>query len=107
MYFCGQMNKSFSTISVFILLALMFFKVSPIHALTHEESTDENMEHCEICEFAIENQNPEYLVPASSQTIPAPIFVNTSEKQTVAFRSIVPSSFLRSNFFGRPPPKSI
>lgn len=45
--------------------ALLFIKVSAIHVYSHAEDGHDQIETCEHCEFAIENQNNQLLLPLS------------------------------------------
>jgi len=81
----------------------MFFKVSSFHVYSHQDSTSGDIENCEICELAVENQDSEFVC-----TAPQTISISTIDlnilKQPIVYDVVVLSSFLRSDFFGRPPP---
>lgn len=97
------MKRSFSTLIAFLLFTLMFFKVSSFHVYTHHDSDSNDIENCELCELAIENQNTDFLLYA-----PFTALEHNSEiieyKQPATYNLVVTSTFLCFNFFGRPPP---
>jgi len=97
------MKRSHSTFVALLLFTLMFFKVSSFHVYSHQDTTSDDIENCKICELAIENQDAEYLITAP-QTISIPITDLNYLKQSSDYEVVVSSSFLRSDFFGRPPP---
>lgn len=97
------MRRSFSTFIAFLLFTLMFFKVSSFHVYTHQDSDANDIENCTLCELAIENQNTDFLLDS-----PVTVVQNHSDiiilKQPATYNLVVSSTFLRFNFFGRPPP---
>lgn len=97
------MNRRFSTVIAIVLFALMFFKVSSFHVYIHIDTDSDEIENCEICDFAIENQNTEFL-SAGTHDIFNDAAVIYSNEQLIKDVLVVYPSILRSNLFGRPPP---
>lgn len=97
------MRRSFSTFIAFLLFTLMFFKVSSFHVYAHHDSDSNDIENCTLCELAIENQNTDFSLDSS-----VTVLQNHSDiiilKQPATYNLVVTSTFLRFNFFGRPPP---
>ena len=100
------MKRSFSTLIAFLFFTLMFFKVSSFHVYTHHDSDSNDIENCELCELAIENQNTDFLLDASFTAVEHN-FEILKFNQPVTYDLVVTSSFLRFNFFGRPPPSEV
>ena len=93
-------------IIAFILFgALMLIKVSALHIYTHQGSETDSMDHCHLCEMAIEAQQADldfaqnYMAPV----LLAPLvqMVKTSYSQATSFTT-VPNSL-----FSRPPPSTL
>ncbi|MFK7811268.1 MAG: hypothetical protein AB8B59_02165 [Maribacter sp.] len=97
------MKRELPTLAAFLLLALMLFKVSSFHVYSHEDSPSDDIENCNVCELAVENQNTDYLF-ATSQIVKTPHSNLYFFDKPVSYKLVVSSSFLRFNFFGRPPP---
>jgi hypothetical protein len=97
------MKKQSATFSAFLLFALMLFKVSSFHVYSHQDSSSDDIENCKICELAVENENAEFVFTAS-QTMRTPVITTDINTQSTVYDWVVSSSFLRYNFFGRPPP---
>jgi len=97
------MKKQSPIFVAFVLLVLMLFKVSSFHVYSHQDDSAEDIENCNICELAIENQNNDFVFTAS-QIINTTITDIKILEQPSSYDLVVTSSFLRSNFFGRPPP---
>jgi len=97
------MKRTVQTSISFVLFALMLFKVSSFHAYSHQDGTSNDIENCQVCEFAIENQGADFLLIAPS-IVDAPKLFLTTTVQPTSYDLVVTSSFLRFNFFGRPPP---
>ncbi|AZQ58235.1 hypothetical protein EJ994_05190 [Maribacter sp. MJ134] len=99
------MEKKFISNSIaFLLFALMVLKVSSFHVYTHEDTTQDSVENCAICDLAIENPDIDFIVPvplASTTTVPLCAF----NEQPVIKDITISSFFLRNSFFGRPPPQ--
>ena len=82
----------------------MLFKVSSFHVYSHEDSpADNDIESCLVCELAIENQNSDFVFPAK-EALSTPIVKFNIQKELPKYKEVIPSSFLRFSFFGRPPP---
>jgi hypothetical protein len=106
-YFRIVKKNLFSNCVAVLLFALMLFKVSTFHVYTHQDSaTSDDIENCAICELGIENQHSELIFTpllTGKKTLS-----NLETKEQVRFYPVVLlSSYLRLNFFGRPPPNSI
>lgn len=98
------MKRSFSTFIALLLFTLMFFKVSSFHAYTHDSSdTSDEIENCNICELAAEIQDNEFVV-ATQIVFTTPLLTTNTYEPVSSYDLVLSSSFLRSNFFGRPPP---
>jgi hypothetical protein len=86
----------------FILLTLIAFKVSATHVYAHEEDSFQ-VEDCELCEQAIQNQNAEF----SGQ-----VHVSVPENTSIAMPEITICGFVSPEVtneliafpFTRPPP---
>ncbi len=81
----------------------MFFKVSAVHAYSHEDSDHDSIENCLICESAIENQNSEFLFQdfmSFEYPINYPLSLDSFE---TSFSRIIKNAESYS-LFGRPPP---
>ena len=94
-----QIKKLFYS---FVLLALITFKVSATHVYAHQEDNVQ-VEDCELCEHAIQNQNAEFSaipqleVPENS-TVPIANAIN------IVFEGPEISDDVVSFPFTRPPP---
>lgn len=89
----------------FILLALLAFKVSAMHVYLHQEE-DIQIEDCELCEHAVQNQNAAFSVtfpPSIPLNATAPINVLKVER----FETPALSNALIALPFTRPPPTAI
>lgn len=81
----------------------MIFKVSSFHTYTHQDASSDDIENCKICELATENQNNDFVI-VTQVVVATPIFITYAYEPIVSY-DLVLSSFLRSSFFGRPPPQ--
>jgi hypothetical protein len=94
-----QIKKTFYS---FVLLALIAFKVSATHVYAHQEDSVQ-VEDCELCEHAIQNQNAEFSaivqleVPENS-TVPIAKVIN------IVFDGPEVSNDVVTFLFTRPPP---
>ncbi len=86
-----------------LFFTLMLFKVSSFHVYSHHDDASDVNENCEVCEVALENQDPDYIFYPSQLVVIAdayPIIIEqSSEYQIAAF-----SSIFYAAFYGRPPP---
>lgn len=81
----------------------MLLKASSFHVYAHQDGDTDTVENCKICDLGIENQDTEYLVPISSQTLE--LDINTPEYQpSFRLQPFHSSSFISFKLFGRPPP---
>lgn len=70
---------------------------------THQDDISEDIENCEICELAIENQQADYVPPTPQQAETNLLDYNTPKHATI-YTSSHASSFLHFRLYGRPPP---
>lgn len=97
------MRRKFSNFIAFTLFALMLFKVSSFHVYSHQDDTSDEIENCDVCELALENTDSEYSF-TEAQIVNTPRTAINTNDQFSLYDLAVSSSFLRFNFFGRPPP---
>jgi len=83
----------------------MILKVSSFHAYAHQDDAQDTIENCAICDVATENEDVDFLFPASQISIPSTVDFSYVTLP-VTNKLVVPSFFLRNNFFGRPPPQT-
>lgn len=87
----------------FVLLTLIFFKVSAIHAYSHQDSASNQIENCKVCDSAIENQNAEHLLSSSDWTEIFQIEL-VSTAINLDYSQPFTTSKVHFRVFGRPPP---
>lgn len=88
--------------SAFILLTLILFKVSSFHVYEHQGDKLQ-VEDCELCEYAIQNQNTDFSVPDVT-SLPDLIDLPVSEVRLQNFDKVEISSSFRTFQLTRPPP---
>jgi len=77
-----------------------------VFAITGSSSVyQDTIENCAICDVATENEDVDFLFPASQISIPSTVDFSYVTLP-VTNKLVVPSFFLRNNFFGRPPPRT-
>lgn len=81
----------------------MLLKVSSFHVYTHQDKILDTVENCTICDFAIQNQNAEFIFTSIFIIISLPVLYVGLKLSFVSIAE-TPSQFLRLKFFGRPPP---
>jgi len=99
-------SKLFSNSLAFVLVTLMLFKVSALHVYTHQDNASEDIENCEICELAVENQQAAYLITPPQQVHTDVLNFNTKKQTAFYFRTHA-SSLFRFSLYGRPPPVQV
>ena len=82
----------------------MIFKMSFFHECTHEDTSSDDLENCEICELATKNKHDKFIF-ITSIVVKTPVFINNTYKPSISYVLALTSSFLHSSFFGRPPPQ--
>ncbi|MEX0312761.1 MAG: hypothetical protein AB3N18_01185 [Allomuricauda sp.] len=87
----------------FVLFAsLMLVKVSALHVYTHQDSEKDSVEHCDICDIAIENQTSDVQINPIITIEHSPEIVETTwephfDQQLTTIR-------FNFSLFSRPPP---
>ncbi|NHF60213.1 hypothetical protein FK220_012735 [Flavobacteriaceae bacterium TP-CH-4] len=95
-------SKSFYLRISFLLLILLAVKVSSFHVYAHEVYDETVIEHCSICDIAVENQHP----PLSPSLDYWYDFVEIPSATTIQFdyQALTYQRLQRASLFGRPPP---
>ncbi len=101
--FATSMKRSITPFITFILLALMLFKVSSFHVYCHEDGASDEIENCELCDLAVENQQSEFAF-TPTQTVTSIALVVTDIQNSVTYKQPIFITLLRHQLFGRPPP---
>ena len=81
----------------------MLIKATSFHVYTHQDSPDDSIENCSICDIAVQNQNSEFTLIAIFVLIILPLIIYTDRK-IVSLVFDAPSFFFPYAQFGRPPP---
>lgn len=97
------MKNRLAHILAFVFIALMLFKVSSFHVYSHQDTSADEIENCEICDVVIEHQNEAFLL---SDFEWYETFVVSFYELPVLFNipSVNIPSKLHFRQFGRPPP---
>jgi hypothetical protein len=99
---CVNKTKFLHTVT-FVLLTLMFFKVSALHVYGHQDDSLNQIENCKICDSAIENQNAEHLANTSF-SVEAPQISIIETVPIFEYSQLFTSPKVHFRLFGRPPP---
>ena len=86
----------------FILLALISFKVSAFHVYEHQEDHSQAND-CELCEYAVYNQNLEFSVETEIQ-VPTKMPLLLIVFPAKSIEAPMVSRFVFEHPFTRPPP---
>lgn len=90
-------------LSIFFFAALMLVKVSTLHIYTHQDSDEDTIENCLLCDFALENQQTDFFF--GSETVLVHTFVDIPDVVESDFINLfLDTSLSDYTLFSRPPP---
>lgn len=93
-------------IVTFAFLTLMLFKVTSFHIYTHQDTSQDQIENCKICDSAIENQDEE-LLTGTLECFDVSQNLVFEEKNLSKAQQSCTSTKLHFRLFGRPPPPRV
>lgn len=87
-----------------VLFLLMCIKVSsPLHVYVHHDNPADDIENCVVCDLAVHNDQTDFLfIPAQITTVP--LLHPQVKEPSFTYTTGLAASYLRSVYFGRPPP---
>ena len=96
------MAKARKIIAFILFGTLMLVKVSALHVYTHQGSESDSMDHCHLCEMAIEAQQADFDFK-EADIAPAILDEPVREVQTM-YPQIATVTTVPNSLFSRPPP---
>ncbi len=102
------MYKSFKqNIALFYVILILIFKVVGLHALTHLDDNDTDVQHCEVCHIVTTVSLTPILKTESPVFTPKNFYVRETKITGTAICNPHYDRYLTSYLFTRPPPKFI
>ncbi|TMU56360.1 hypothetical protein [Flagellimonas algicola] len=99
------MAKAKNIIAFILFGALMLIKVSALHVYTHQGSDADGMDHCYLCEMAIEAQQADL---DFAQNDFAPMLLDEPTRVvTTTYSQPTTVTTVPNSLFSRPPPRSL
>ncbi len=93
-------------ILLFFFTALLFFRIADVHALSHVTDTDEDADHCELCEMInTTHQSAPVFTTASTDEAPKPLVMYLIQDTPCTYETSYYCITLPDKIYNKPPPR--